>query len=54
MISTPRENKQRLKLSSKAVAVGNSWYSSDGMDPLAVYAIAKEARDWSAAETVQF
>ncbi len=45
------KNKQRLKTfsSKKAVAAGIPGIQVDGMDPLAVYAIAKEARDWSAA-----
>ena len=49
-ISTPREKQTAAKtLAQKAVAAGIPGIQVDGMDPLAVYAIAKEARDWSAA-----
>lgn len=49
-ISTPREKQTAAKtLAQKAVAAGIPGIQVDGMDPLAVYAIAKEAREWSAA-----
>ncbi len=49
-ISTPREKQTAAKtLSQKAVAAGFAGIQVDGMDPLAVYAVSKDARDWSAA-----
>ena len=49
-ISTPRSKQTAATtLAQKAVAAGIPGIQVDGMDPLAVYAIAKEARDWSAA-----
>ncbi|MCJ0587536.1 pyruvate dehydrogenase (acetyl-transferring) E1 component subunit alpha [Enterococcus cecorum] len=49
-ISTPR-NKQSsaMTLAQKAVAAGIPGIQVDGMDPLAVYAVSKLARDWSVA-----
>ncbi|MGC6768603.1 pyruvate dehydrogenase (acetyl-transferring) E1 component subunit alpha [Enterococcus sp. LJL51] len=48
-ISTPREKQTAAKtLAQKAVAAGIPGIQVDGMDPLAVYAVAKEARDWAA------
>lgn len=49
-ISTPREKQSAAKtLAQKAVAAGIPGVQVDGMDPLAVYAVAKQARDWAAA-----
>ncbi|WP_086348179.1 pyruvate dehydrogenase (acetyl-transferring) E1 component subunit alpha [Candidatus Enterococcus clewellii] len=49
-ISTPREKQSAAKtLAQKAVAAGIPGIQVDGMDPLAVYTVAKEARDWAAA-----
>lgn len=48
-ISTPREKQTAAKtLAQKAVAAGIPGIQVDGMDPLAVYAITKEAREWAA------
>ncbi|MGX7059403.1 pyruvate dehydrogenase (acetyl-transferring) E1 component subunit alpha [Vagococcus humatus] len=48
-ISTPRAKQTAAKtLAQKAVAVGIPGIQVDGMDPLAVYAVTKKARDWSA------
>ncbi len=45
-ISTPRELQTAAKtLAQKAVSVGIPGVLVDGMDPLAVYAVVKEARD---------
>ncbi|MBO0994486.1 pyruvate dehydrogenase (acetyl-transferring) E1 component subunit alpha [Bacillus sp. SD088] len=45
-ISTPREAQTAAKtLAQKAVSVGIPGVLVDGMDPLAVYAVVKEARD---------
>lgn len=49
-ISTPREKQSAAKtLAQKAVAAGIPGIQVDGMDPLAMYAISKEARDWAAS-----
>ncbi|MBV6605785.1 pyruvate dehydrogenase (acetyl-transferring) E1 component subunit alpha, partial [Acinetobacter baumannii] len=49
-ISTPREKQTAAKtLAQKAVAEGIPGIQVEGVGPLAVYAIAKEVRDWSAA-----
>lgn len=48
-ISTPREKQTAAKtLAQKAVAAGIPGIQVDGMDPLAVYAVTKEAREWAA------
>jgi pyruvate dehydrogenase E1 component alpha subunit len=48
-ISTPREKQTAAKtLAQKAVAAGVPGIQVDGMDPLAVYAVTKEAREWAA------
>lgn len=49
-ISTPREKQTGAKtLAQKAVAVGIPGIQVDGMDPLAVYAVSKQAREWALA-----
>ncbi|WP_027107596.1 pyruvate dehydrogenase (acetyl-transferring) E1 component subunit alpha [Lacticigenium naphthae] len=49
-ISTPREKQSAAKaLAQKAAAAGIPGVQVDGMDPLAVYAVTKQARDWAAA-----
>ncbi|AMB99015.1 pyruvate dehydrogenase (acetyl-transferring) E1 component subunit alpha [Aerococcus urinaehominis] len=49
-ISTPRHKQTAAEtLAQKAVAVGIPGVQVDGMDPLAVYAVAKQAREWAAA-----
>ncbi|HJC03564.1 MAG TPA: pyruvate dehydrogenase (acetyl-transferring) E1 component subunit alpha [Candidatus Ligilactobacillus avistercoris] len=49
-ISVPRKKQTAAKtLAQKAVAVGIPGVQVDGMDALAVYAVTKAARDWSAA-----
>ncbi|AIM24899.1 pyruvate dehydrogenase E1 component subunit alpha PdhA [Melissococcus plutonius] len=49
-ISTPRSLQSAAQtLAQKAVAAGIPGIQVDGMDPLAVYAVAKEARDWASA-----
>lgn len=49
-ISTSREKQSAAKtLAQKAVAAGIPGIQVDGMDPLAMYAISKEARDWAAS-----
>lgn len=49
-ISTPREKQTAAKtLAQKAAAVGIPGIQVDGMDPLAVYAVSKQAREWAAA-----
>lgn len=48
-ISTPREKQSAAAtLAQKAVAAGIPGIQVDGMDPLAVYAVAKVAREWAA------
>ncbi len=47
-ISTPREKQTAaITLGQKAVAAGIPGIIVDGMDPLAVYAVSKAARDWA-------
>lgn len=49
-ISTPREKQTAAEtLAQKAAAVGIPGVQVDGMDPLAVYAVSKQAREWAAA-----
>jgi len=49
-ISTPREKQTAATtLAQKAVAAGIPGVQVDGMDPLAVYAVSKAARDWAVA-----
>lgn len=49
-ISTPREKQSAAEtLAQKAVAAGIPGVQVDGMDPLAVYAVSKQAREWAAA-----
>lgn len=49
-ISTPREKQSAAKtLAQKAVAAGIPGVQVDGMDPLAVYMVAKAAREWAIA-----
>lgn len=49
-ISTPRDKQSSATtLAQKAVAAGIPGIQVDGMDPLAVYAVSKLARDWSVA-----
>ena len=49
-ISTPRDKQTAAKtLAQKAAAVGIPGVQVDGMDPLAVYAVSKQAREWAAA-----
>lgn len=49
-ISTPREKQTGAKtLAQKAAAVGIPGIQVDGMDPLAVYAVSKQAREWALA-----
>ncbi|EST90536.1 MULTISPECIES: pyruvate dehydrogenase (acetyl-transferring) E1 component subunit alpha [Vagococcus] len=49
-ISTPREVQSAAEtLAQKAVSAGIPGVQVDGMDPLAVYAVTKHARDWSVA-----
>lgn len=49
-ISTPRAKQTAAKtLAQKAVAVGIPGIAVDGMDALAVYRVAKAARDWAIA-----
>ena len=49
-ISTPRHKQSSaMTLAQKAVAAGIPGIQVDGMDPLAVYAVSKLARDWSVA-----
>lgn len=49
-ISTPREKQTAAKtLAQKAAAAGIPGVQVDGMDPLAVYAVSKQAREWAAA-----
>ena len=49
-ISTPRDKQSSaMTLAQKAVAAGIPGIQVDGMDPLAVYAVSKLARDWSVA-----
>ncbi|MCH4171053.1 MAG: pyruvate dehydrogenase (acetyl-transferring) E1 component subunit alpha [Lactobacillus sp.] len=49
-ISVPRSQQTVAKtLAQKAVAVGIPGVQVDGMDPLAVYEVCKEARDWALA-----
>ncbi|MBP2099204.1 pyruvate dehydrogenase (acetyl-transferring) E1 component subunit alpha [Enterococcus rivorum] len=48
-ISTPREQQTAAKtLAQKAVAAGIPGIQVDGMDPLAVYTVSKQAREWAA------
>lgn len=48
-ISTPREKQSAAKtLAQKAVAAGIPGIQVDGMDPLAIYAVSKMAREWAA------
>ncbi|WP_171315239.1 pyruvate dehydrogenase (acetyl-transferring) E1 component subunit alpha [Enterococcus cecorum] len=50
-ISTPRDKQSSaMTLAQKAVAAGIPGIQVDGMDPLAVYAVSKLARDWSVAD----
>lgn len=47
-ISTPRKlQTAATTLAQKAVAAGIPGIQVDGMDPLAVYAVTKQARDWA-------
>ena len=49
-ISTPREKQSATAtLAQKGVAAGIPSVQVDGMDPLAVYAVSKQAREWAAA-----
>jgi len=49
-ISTPRHKQTAAQtLAQKAAAVGIPGVQVDGMDPLAVYAVSKQAREWAAA-----
>ncbi len=49
-ISTPRQKQSAAKsLAQKAVAAGMPGVQVDGNDALAVYAVAKQAREWAAA-----
>ncbi|WP_280737929.1 MULTISPECIES: pyruvate dehydrogenase (acetyl-transferring) E1 component subunit alpha [unclassified Enterococcus] len=49
-ISTPRSLQSAAEtLAQKAVAAGIPGIQVDGMDPLAVYAVTKQARDWAIA-----
>lgn len=49
-ISTPRHKQTAaVTLAQKAVAAGIPGIQVDGMDPLAVYAVSKAARDWAIA-----
>ncbi|NLW14723.1 MAG: pyruvate dehydrogenase (acetyl-transferring) E1 component subunit alpha [Erysipelothrix sp.] len=49
-ISTPRHKQTAaVTLAQKAVAAGVPGIQVDGMDPLAVYAVSKAARDWAIA-----
>jgi len=49
-ISTPRSlQTAAISLAQKGVAAGIPGIQVDGMDPLAVYAVTKAARDWSIA-----
>lgn len=49
-ISTPRHKQTGAKtLAQKAAAFGIPGVQVDGMDPLAVYAVSKQAREWAAA-----
>ncbi|MDZ7834144.1 MAG: pyruvate dehydrogenase (acetyl-transferring) E1 component subunit alpha [Alkalibacterium sp.] len=49
-ISTPREKQTAaVTLAQKAAAVGIPGVQVDGMDPLAVYAVTKQAREWAAS-----
>lgn len=49
-ISTPREKQSATgTLAQKGVAAGIPSVQVDGMDPLAVYAVSKQAREWAAA-----
>ena len=49
-ISTPRHKQTAATtLAQKAVAAGIPGIQVDGMDPLAVYAVSKAARDWAIA-----
>lgn len=49
-ISTPREKQTAAKtIAQKAAAAGIPGVQVDGMDPLAVYAVTKQAREWAAA-----
>lgn len=49
-ISTPREKQTgATTLAQKAAAVGIPGIQVDGMDPLAVYAVSKQAREWALA-----
>lgn len=49
-ISTPRVKQTIARtLAQKAVAAGVPGIQVDGMDPLAVYAVSKAARDWALA-----
>lgn len=49
-ISTPRHKQTAAEtLAQKAAAVGIPGVQVDGMDPLAVYAVTKQAREWAAA-----
>lgn len=48
-ISTPRAKQSAAKtLAQKAAAAGIPGVQVDGMDPLAVYAVSKKAREWAA------
>lgn len=49
-ISTPREKQTAaVTLAQKGVSAGIPSVQVDGMDPLAVYAVTKAARDWAVA-----
>lgn len=49
-ISTPRHKQTAATtLAQKAVAAGIPGIQVDGMDPLAVYAVTKQAREWAIA-----
>src|SRR5699024_4646771 len=49
-ISTPRHKQTAaVTLAQKAVAAGIHGIQVDGMDPLAVYSVAKQAREWALA-----
>ena len=49
-ISTPRHKQTAAEtLAQKAAAAGIPGVQVDGMDPLAVYAVSKQAREWAAA-----
>ena len=49
-ISTPREKQSAAEtLAQKGVAAGIPSIQVDGMDPLAVYAVTKAAREWAVA-----